>query len=430
MVKVCTLRKRASCFAISDEPEAADTVRTIEKGPLMSLSPDAVKYSDQLFESQQRSLLKERDGCRAAVRQNLSDIDSAARLAGYPGVHQPDVDFAVALSLAKMDALCRAYEWDGKPLTENVVGTIENEAAMVLHQSLGGVLATEKGRIASKARRTRTSDLQETEKIRSLERHVDRTISETRKTIHSDLILRMLEAKKAGRSKQEMANKRKQSITVGDAAQKILSELLAEFKHRNLGTEQLQHTYEGLSPAELRSMCCQDGRFSTVDFDLAMKELNVAELVKTGPMKPFENPPHSLVAVFALFSENKYSYLTEEGYKLAVKLSAPKSPRAPAQRVHISGGTFHQSPIGIGGHVSQTLNVSESRIYNLLREEAEARVTDENQRAEIVTHIDALESAPDQLSKIERYNKLVASIADHVTIFGPLLSTLLPMLIK
>jgi hypothetical protein len=68
-----------------------------------------------------------------------------------------------------------------------------------------------------------------------------------------------------------MANKSK--TVIGDAAQTILSALLAEFREKNLGTEQLRDTYKGLSPTALRSTCCADERFSDVDFDLAMEEL-------------------------------------------------------------------------------------------------------------------------------------------------------------
>jgi len=103
----------------------------------MPLSADANRYYNELFEAQQAALLKERDERRSAVRQNLHDIDVAARRAGYPGVLQPEIDCAVALSVAKKDALCRAYEWDDKELTEGVIASIETEAMTVLQQCIG-----------------------------------------------------------------------------------------------------------------------------------------------------------------------------------------------------------------------------------------------------------------------------------------------------
>jgi len=225
-----------------------------------------------------------------------------------------------------------------------------------------------------------------------------------------------------------MANKRK--TVIGDAAQTILSALLAEFREKNLGTEQLRDTYKGLSPAALRSTCCADERFSDVDFDLAMEELDEADLVKTGPMELYDNTPGSSVIFIAFTSKNEYSYLTEEGYRVATRLRTSKPTRVPAPRVYISGGTFHQSPIGVGDHVSQSVNVSANAqaVFARLREEVEERVHDEKKRTEIIKHLDALEKAPDQPSKIERYNRLVAVIADHITVFGPLLTSLFQIL--
>jgi hypothetical protein len=42
--------------------------------------------------------------------------------------------------------------------------------------------------------------------------------------------------------------------------------------------------------------------------------------------------------------------------------------------VHISGGTFHQSPIGVGTKISQTVNISASsdELFSRLREEIAA----------------------------------------------------------
>jgi hypothetical protein len=39
----------------------------------------------------------------------------------YRGVLQPEIDSAVALSLAKKQALCRAYEWEGTVIIANKV---------------------------------------------------------------------------------------------------------------------------------------------------------------------------------------------------------------------------------------------------------------------------------------------------------------------
>jgi hypothetical protein len=92
-----------------------------------------------------------------------------------------------------------------------------------------------------------------------------------------------------------------------------------------------------------------------VDYDLALKELEERKLVGTGPMAMYDNPRNSAVVVLAMFSKREYIYLKEEGYKMARDNPVNVKP-ATKQNVHISGGNFYQSPIGIGGQVSQNIN--------------------------------------------------------------------------
>jgi hypothetical protein len=99
---------------------------------------------------------------------------------------------------------------------------------------------------------------------------------------------------------------------------------------------------------------CTGGSHAKVDFDLAMKQLEESKFVETGPMVPYENTPGSQLVIVAIFSKREYVYLTEKGYRAAQKPAA--KPRSPSPCVHISGGTFHQSPIGIGSTVNQAVN--------------------------------------------------------------------------
>jgi hypothetical protein len=140
--------------------------------------------------------------------------------------------------------------------------------------------------------------------------------------------------------------------TVDHLAKQILAEVMADFLAKNLGSDALTKEYVGASIAALDEK--YSGAHSKVDFDLALKELEASDFVKTGPMVPYENPPHSQVVVFAFFSRQEFVYLTEKGYKAAQKL--PAKPRRPTPSVHISGGTFHQSPIGIGSTVNQSVS--------------------------------------------------------------------------
>jgi hypothetical protein len=227
-----------------------------------------------------------------------------------------------------------------------------------------------------------------------------------------------------------MAKKSKKVQTFDDAAKGILSILLTEFREKSFGMEELRNTYQGLSPAALKSTCCADGTISHVDFDLAMKELDEGDLVKTGPMASYENDPNSSVVFLVFYSKNEYSYLTEEGYKAATRMGVIRLQKMPTPSLHISGGTFHQSPIGVGAQISQTVNIqaNSDELITRLREEVRARVVDDEKQAAIMVQLDVLEDAQDQPSMLERYNKLVGVIGDHVTVFGPLLSLLLQRL--
>ena len=55
---------------------------------------------------------------------------------------------------------------------------------------------------------------------------------------------------------------------------------------------------------------------------------------------------------------------------------------------------------------------------------------DPQKQSAALVHLKELEEAPGKSEKIELYNKLVGSIADHMTVFGPLLPLLLQQIIS
>jgi len=139
-----------------------------------------------------------------------------------------------------------------------------------------------------------------------------------------------------------------------DLARKILADVADDFRVKGLGSKALSDGYIGASIAALGVKYCADESYSKVDFDLALKQLEEEKLVDTGPMEPYENTPGSQVVVIAIFSKRDFVYLTEKGYKAAQKSTV--KPRSTAPSVHISGGNFHHSPIGIGDTVNQAVN--------------------------------------------------------------------------
>lgn len=142
--------------------------------------------------------------------------------------------------------------------------------------------------------------------------------------------------------------------TVDDLARELLAEIAADFLEKKLGSDALSKEYIGPSINALEARYCASGTYSRIDFDLALKQLEENKYVKTGPMVPYENTPGSSLFIMAIFSKRDFVYLTEKGYKAAQK--SPSKPTVPSPTVHISGGNFHQSPIGIGSTVNQSVS--------------------------------------------------------------------------
>lgn len=209
----------------------------------------------------------------------------------------------------------------------------------------------------------------------------------------------------------------------------ILRQLLAEFRERNLTSTDLRRGYIGLTSIELKNRCA-DEKICEVDYDLAFNELVSKTLIHTGPMVPYENPPYSRVVMVGLYSKREYVYLTERGYKEAIKMAstAPSRLKPSKSSIHIKGGTFHNSPIGVGENVTQTVNVSTAgsdEMFAQLREEVARLVSDDTKRNDILAKVDELEVAYGEPSRFAKYTNLVAVIGDHITVLGFLLPPVL-----
>lgn len=202
-----------------------------------------------------------------------------------------------------------------------------------------------------------------------------------------------------------------------ELARAILKDLLADFTARKLTVNDLDNNYEGVSVATLQQQHC-GGDVSTVDFDLALQGLESSRLIGTGPMEVSDIPN-----VIAIFSKREYAYLTAAGYREAKKLPRQKSP--PAQNVHISGGTFHQSPIGIGTHVSQSLSgtLGNSSVFNDLRQVLN-NVPDEGKRAKLIASVEEMEKAQQTPSFGQKYKEFISLAADHLALITPFLPAL------
>jgi hypothetical protein len=212
-------------------------------------------------------------------------------------------------------------------------------------------------------------------------------------------------------------------------SQAVLRELLTDFAELGRTFDNLRSSYVGPKLDALKLKLCGNSA-SSVDFDLAVNDLETNDLVGTGPMAVYDNPPNSSVMVIGLFSNREYVYLTEKGYKSAQKTQS-KPGRAPStQNVHISGGHFHQSPIGIGGHVTQSLTgtFGDAPVFANLRKAIDESSLDDIERGRLLNGVSAMEKAPDRTGFVDRYRDFISLAADHMTIIGPLLPALSALL--
>lgn len=148
-------------------------------------------------------------------------------------------------------------------------------------------------------------------------------------------------------------------------AKAILADVLADFRAQNLGPEALDEEYPGPSIKALKATFCVDRGYSSVDFELALKALENGKFVGTGPDVPYESAPYSGLVMMGLYSKREFLYLTEKGYRESQK--APAEIKTPEPTVHISGGTFHNSPLAIGESINQTTTINVQNDAEVIR---------------------------------------------------------------
>ena len=190
----------------------------------------------------------------------------------------------------------------------------------------------------------------------------------------------------------------KSTQPISSLSHEILKILKVEFLENNRSSDDLRDGYVGPNMNHLQEQILGSGFVSRVDYDLALKELEEQRLVKTGPMTMYDNPPNSHVVVFAMFSKREHIYLTEAGYKVA-RDKPEDTERSPSSRqnVHISGGQFYQSPIGVGGQVSQQINFDVSSEFDFVKYLAEllaqaGKPIDEATKADLTAMVSAANS--------------------------------------
>lgn len=113
--------------------------------------------------------------------------------------------------------------------------------------------------------------------------------------------------------------------TIDDVSVRILQDLLADFRCRKLGTEALSVGYEGPSLDSIKSQFTEE---ETVDFDLALDELEDKYLVDTRPVPPLDGVPGTGAIIFGVHGMREHVFLTERGYKKALSVTSKSQSRS------------------------------------------------------------------------------------------------------
>ncbi|WP_409289507.1 hypothetical protein [Pseudomonas sp. KCJK8927] len=154
-----------------------------------------------------------------------------------------------------------------------------------------------------------------------------------------------------------------------EAEKQILGALLVDFNERGLNASVLSKGYEGPKVIKLTEAICISDDITTVDFELALKDLEKKKFIRTGPFKAYENSPDSSMVIIGGYSLREYAGLTELGYK-----AAKQTPNRPAKsqriinNVHISGGSFNNMQLAAGEVITQKLEVSSGTEANILQD--------------------------------------------------------------
>jgi hypothetical protein len=100
--------------------------------------------------------------------------------------------------------------------------------------------------------------------------------------------------------------------------------------------------------------------------------------------------------------------------------------------VNISGGTFHQSPIGVGDNLTQSITTTSGAtsifadLYTVVNEGS----IEDSDRKRLIAAIEAMERAHNTPSFRDKYREFIALAADYMTLVGPYVPALASLLGK
>lgn len=190
-----------------------------------------------------------------------------------------------------------------------------------------------------------------------------------------------------------------------EAEKQILGALLADFSARELSASTLKRLYEGPKVSDLSNAICVSDEITSVDFQLALKDLESKKLIRTGPYRSYENKPGSAFIFLGGRSLREYAALTEEGYKTAKKQpKRPASSQRTVNNVHISGGHFNNMQLAAGDAISQKMELNMGADTDILLKlvtilEEQGKTVTKEQQDDLSTAIEQAKDGNGKLAK-------------------------------
>jgi hypothetical protein len=113
-------------------------------------------------------------------------------------------------------------------------------------------------------------------------------------------------------------------------AQNILQYIGDDFVERKLLRHDLELGYAGLVMDVIERMFCDRARVSHLDVDFAIKELEEAKYVWTGPHEPYVGV-HGAILISTDINKREFACLTERGYRALLKLREDQRKPVPSE---------------------------------------------------------------------------------------------------
>lgn len=200
----------------------------------------------------------------------------------------------------------------------------------------------------------------------------------------------------------------------------LLTELVTDFKARNLSADDLSFGYDDVKVADLKNAVLRDSGLDEVDFDLALKSLQEKKLVKTGPWDLLEPPKIPGVTVLPI-PRCRYELvrLTQDGYAAAREGGRAASNRQPGTPSRVSFHNVSNATIAVGSHISQTVTYPDAAWFARAKAAIQETLGDPSTVARLTAQIDELQRAAESKTNFTDKAKVTLSmIANACQIAG------------